>query len=391
MEQSIVDKTLQKIEARKNIIESGHINCIPTPFSHYSEGFVGIEQGKYILITAGTKTGKTQFTLNLLFEALMYAMEHRYAMDIHILYFALEETDINITTRFMSWLLYRYDNIRVSPRRLMSTKSAIEQDIIDKLNSNEYREKLDFFNEKVSFSYTSTPTGIFLESKRYCESVGTVKMKTVSYNDKPIFDSYTQNDENLYNIVVVDHLSLLQEEKGQTKKQAMDKLSELMAKELRNKYGLTSIIIQQQAFATDDNESIKLGRTKPTVAGLADSKYSSRDSNVAIGIYSPFKFNIQSYKGYDITKLKDHFRSAEIMINRDGIQGDEIPLLFDGATCTFSELPPPESNLLMDEAYSKVFRWDNRRNHANMAFSKKIKNIKKDGKRRNAHGQKWHW
>ena len=45
--------------------------------------------------------------------------------------------------------------------------------------------------------------------------------------------------------------------------------------------------------------------------------------NVALGIFSPFKFGLDTYLpdehgvGYDIKKLKDHFRTLEVLINRD--------------------------------------------------------------------------
>lgn len=277
MEQRVSEKTLQAITDKRQVIIEGHVNCLPSPFTSFTRDFVGLEKPTYLILTSGTKAGKTQFSLHLLFNWLMYAYENQFSTSLHIKYFCLEETDVGIAMRFMSWLLNRLDGIRVSPSALRSTKYALSQDIIDKLNSDQYQRYLEFFDRTIEFSYTAHAMGIFLECKKYCEEVGTVHYKTVSYNDKPVFDHYEANDPHAYNIMVVDHLSLVQEAKGQTKKQAMDQLSELMATELRNKYGMCCYVIQQQSTASDDNESIKLNRTRPSVAGLGDSKYSARD------------------------------------------------------------------------------------------------------------------
>ena len=64
-----------------------------------------------------------------------------------------------------------------------------------------------------------------------------------------------------------------------------------------------------------------------------------RDCNVALGIFSPFKYELKEYFGYDISKLRDNCRFLEVLINRGGSPGGIIALYFDGATNYFSELP----------------------------------------------------
>lgn len=61
--------------------------------------------------------------------------------------------------------------------------------------------------------------------------------------------------------------------------------------------------------------------------------------NVALGIFSPFKYELKEYFGYDISKLRDNCRFLEVLINRGGSPGGIIALYFDGATNYFSELP----------------------------------------------------
>ena len=141
-----------------------------------------------------------------------------------------------------------------------------------------------------------------------------------------------------------DHtINLIDTERGMTLKQSMDKLSEYCAKYLRNRYNYSPIIIQQQAFDQEGNEAFKIGRVRPSVAGLGDSKYTSRDSNVVLGLFSPFRFALKEYEGYDISKFKDNIRFLEMVVNRDGEMGGLCPLFFDGAVCQFEELPRPNN------------------------------------------------
>ena len=112
------------------------------------------------------------------------------------------------------------------------------------------------------------------------------------------------------------------------------------------------MIIQQQAFDQEGNEAFKIGRVRPSVAGLGDSKYTSRDSNVVLGLFSPYRFALKEYEGYDISKFKDNIRFLEMIVNRDGEMGGLCPLFFDGAVCQFNELPRPNDREELQKVYS---------------------------------------
>lgn len=281
---------------------------------------------------------------------------------LKVIYFPLEETEDRITERFMSWLLFRLRGIRVSPRDLRSTVSAISEEVLDVLESEEFKSILDYFEDCVIIpDEPGNPTGIYKYCVRYAEEHGTVYYRKSHRKDElgkiqevSVFDSYEQDDPNEYRLIVIDTINLIDTERGMTMKQSMDKLSEYLAKYLRNRYHYSPVVIQQQAFDQESNEAFKLGRMRPSVAGLGDSKYTSRDSNVVLGLYSPFRFGQETCEGYDIRKLKDNFRLLEVIVNRDGEMGGLCPLFFDGATCTFSELPHPKMVVEMAKMYKYV-------------------------------------
>ena len=166
-----------------------------------------------------------------------------------------------------------------------------------------------------------------------------------------------------------------------TLKQSMDKSSEYCDKYPRNRYKYTIVEIQQQAFEGENNDSFKLGRLKPSIANLGDSKYSARNADIVLGIYSPFKFGLSEYLGYDITKFKDNIRLREVCINRNGQMGGICPLFFDGAVCHFHELPFPtdKDSLSKEYEYLKKIRntkiVSNTKSFLSYSLSKKQKEL----------------
>ena len=331
---------------------NGKINSITSPFLRFKNDFVGLEQGCFYCVTSYTKGGKTQFVLFLLFEALLYIMEHPDAARMKVLYFALEENDERILQRFESYLLLKLDKIRISPRDLRSTSNdkPVPKEILDLLASEKYQRYIRAFEEHFEFSTVSNPTGIYKMCRTYAENTGVTHYKTIQVKsefgegmeDRNVFDFYTQNDPNEFRFVVCDHISLIASEKGMTIKESVDKLSKYFV-ELRNRYNFSPIVIQQQSTENESNDSFKLKNIRPSARGLSDSKYVARDVNCLLGLFSPYKFGLGEYMGYDITLFKDRIRFFEVCLTRDGEVGGLVALYFDGATSTFRELPLPDS------------------------------------------------
>jgi hypothetical protein len=71
-----------------------------------------------------------------------------------------------------------------------------------------------------------------------------------------------------------------------------------------------------------------------------------------LGLFTPYRYNFETYMGYNLLRLKDNFRELAIILNRDGISNASIPLFFNGASNYFSELPLPEN--ITDDDYNSV-------------------------------------
>ena len=356
------------IERRENVLNGG-TNCIPFPFARFRSEIPGIEQGQYVVVTANQKVGKTNYSDYVyLFYALDYAFEHKSQCSVHIIYFALEESVQKVIERYMSYLLYQLDGLRLAPTDLRSTSVdyPVPQEALDLLQSERYQERLRFFEECVQFETEDTnPTGILRVCEAYAKSVGKYESHKIKSNsvlsDKEIdvFDSYEQNDKNHYKICIIDHIGLVDREQGFRTKDAVDKMSEYFVKYLRNRYNYTCVAIQQQASESEGLEAIKQKRMIPTAATLGDSKYTARDADLVVGLFDPSKFGLQTWLGYKIQDLdgmglKNYGRFLYVLANRNGEMGGICPLFFDGAVCNFEELPKPEDINAMTQYYSKV-------------------------------------
>ena len=383
------ERVIISLEERKARLLDNKLNCIPSPFKRFSEDFIGVEQGSHIVVTASTKGAKSQFTsYTFIYKPLLFCYYTKADVDYKVIYFPLEETPERILERFISWLLYDFTNgkVRISPRDLRSTVTPVAEEVLELIETEEIQDIIKYFEDHVLFpTGKPNPTGMYYYCKKYAEEHGTVYTKPSKYTDDlgntqeyDAFDYYVPSNPNEYRIIITDTSNLIDTERGMTLKQSMDKWSEYGAKYLRNRYKYTFIEIQQQAFESESNDSFKLGKMKPSIANLGDSKYSSRNADLVLGLFSPFRMGLREYEGYDITKFRDNIRFLEVLVNRNGQMGGICPLFFDGAVCHFEELPRPDDK----EELLKVYKYLNkiRGNTAKSFFSY---NNKEDKKKRN--------
>lgn len=378
---SLIDRILNTLENRRQKILNGDINCIPSPFRRLNNSFPGIEQDKYYLISGSPKSAKTQITNYLfVYTPILYAFNHPEQLRVKIFYFPLEETPENITLRFMSYLLFTLSGkqIRISPTDLKSTNAdrVLDEEILKILKSDEYQKILKFYEDNVLFMSDRNPTGIYKTLKDYADKNGIIHRKKIKITNKETgnieevetFDYYEPHDKKEYVIAITDHVSLLSQERGMNLRETINKYSEYMMI-VRNNYHYIPVCVQQQSVETSNLEAYKNNKIRPTMAGLSDSKYTSKDCSIMFGITNPFAFELPEYLGYNISQLKGHARFLEVVLNREGESNDMVPLFFDGATNFFSELPPAKDTNAMDKVISYIQRLKSPANKAFFAYT----------------------
>jgi len=189
------------------------------------------------------------------------------------------------------------------------------------------------------------PYGIYLYIKTFFEANGHYTYKTVTITEDghpkqvQTIDNYIPNDPDLFVIIKVDTINLLSPEKGSSIYDAIGKFSSDYMVRARNRWRAIPVIIQQQSLDKEGNVSFKMDRTEPSADGLADNKGTSKDCNVLMTVYSPFRNKKEKYLDYDIKVLKDNYRRVAIDFDRSGL-ACETSTYFNGAVNYFAELPP---------------------------------------------------
>ena len=371
-EETLFSRVFGTLKLSRERVLSGKINCIPNPFKRFSEEFAGVERGRYYNVTGQTKAGKSKFSYYFfIFKPLMYALENPDKMRMKAFIFSLEISQEDLYQEFICYLLYTLSRgkYRISPKDLRSTNSEhpVDEEILNILQTDEYQRYLMFFEENVKIiDSIRNPTGIFrfmkdyaaIKGKQHKKIINFVNNETKEITPKEVDDYYEPFDEDEYVFCMIDHISLIQSEstngKSLSLQESMVKLSSDYLVSLRNKYKYIPVVIQQQSIQGQSIENVKMGKLKPSVADLGDSKVLARDCDVMLGIFSPFQQELQTYLGYEISKMRDNARFVEVIISRSGGAGSIAPLYFDGCTNYFRELPLPNDSIGIAKVYSML-------------------------------------
>lgn len=152
----LYERVIQGLRDRRENVINGGINCIPFNLPRFEEELPGVEKRQMYGVTASTKVGKTQITDALfVYNPILYALKHPEQIRIKIFYFTLEMSKEQKYTQLMSHLLYMFTqgDIRISPKDMRSTTASnpLSQEILDVLESDEYKAYFDFFESHVEF------------------------------------------------------------------------------------------------------------------------------------------------------------------------------------------------------------------------------------------------
>lgn len=343
---SIFNDVVNIIEnKRQNRIE-GKFNCIPNPFPRMRHDWAGLEQKQYILCTASSKVGKSQITdYMFVYHPIEFILnpENNCQFDIEILYFSLEMSKQQKILQAISHFLYKFHGLKIPPKDLRSLENILDEDIINKI-----KEMEPFFQQFLSkiryIDNIRNRYGIWREIFATAEKNGQIIYEEKEFDGKPVkvIKEYIPHNPNKIVIPLIDHVGLLNPESGKDLYASIGEFSSNDLVKARNLFGMSPIIIQQQMAAQENLEHKKNDALMPNAAGLADNKNTIRDIDVAFGLFSPARHNINNFKGYDIVKMQDRFRSIEILASREGGGNSLYPLLFYGECSYFEELPTPD-------------------------------------------------
>lgn len=362
--QGIFEQTLGMIKENKRVKDSGGFNSIPFGLPSLDRHVPGVMRGLQYIITANSGVGKTQLTKFLFVnQPYKFVKQHpKLGIKLKVLYFALEESKEEFMLSLISNRLMDMYQIPVSVMAMRSMgEHTLPDDVVKKIEeSREYFSELEEGVEVID--HISHPTGIFKYVQSYATNNGKLvykeqKWKSIEDGKEveevvSVYDHYEPNDPSEFVIVVVDHISLLAAEKSgpaDSPHSAMTLLSaQYGRKTITKQFGYCLAFVQQQAAEKEKQQYTSAGmsieaKLEPSLDGLANNKETQRDALIIFGLFAPERYGIEKHLDYDVKILKDNYRSLCILKNRIGTPNLKLPLLFNGASNTFKELPKPGS------------------------------------------------
>lgn len=370
-------ETLNYIKENKENVESGLVNCIPSPFPRLRNYIPGTVRGQNWIITANSGVGKTQLTKHMfVFHPYEWVKNNPTSkIKLKILYFALEESKREFSLTLMCNRLYSKYGIKIDTLKLQSMfDSPVSNTIIKKIEED--AEYYQDFEECVDvIDSISDPYGIYNRVRDYSNENGVhfyrplnnkstlPIIKREEYDSLPessrkkyCYSHYVANDPNEYVIVIVDHFSLLKTNKLSPKlHDAMTKMSsEYGRKNITKHWNYVFVNVQQQASESEKQQYTNTGvsiesKLEPSLAGLGDNKLTQRDAHIVLGLFAPDRYELSNHLGYNIKELKDNYRSINVLKNRVGRSNLKLPCYFNGEYNYFEELPSVVNNQWYEE------------------------------------------
>lgn len=327
---------------------------VPIGFNRLNS-YIGIRKKIYTLVFGSSGTGKS----SLVHNAFILNPYDWYISDMNtskirlkIAYFSMERSSVYIAAKWVVRKIFLEHGVLIPLSRLLGWKK-------EKLTHDEhdlflmYEDYIDNMSEVVEIiDGSQNPTAIYKWIKEHAEKNGVVE--SLGEWSKV----YVPNNEHLITLIIVDHQSLMRKEKGiNTKKDAIDKLSEYLQK-ARDFYSFSPVLVAQMNREIANPSFQKLDSFEPVPEQIKDSGTTYEDSDVCISLFDPIKFKTGAPTGHNLDKLIDNttgakfYRSLKIHKNSWGEDDIRIGLAFHGAVGLFKELDKKDS--LQDSDYESI-------------------------------------
>lgn len=342
-------------ETLKNKIDLGRTGLnkgLPHGFDRLVEFIPGIQQGTYYLVGAESSVGKSAFVNNsFVFNPIDWYIANK------------DNTDIKLKIHYYSFEIAKEMMLYKAVCRKIYLDYGVVLDVNYILSRGKFRvsdehyelvvKNLDYFDEMNDilniYDIPMNPTGVWHDMLKYAGDNGK------GLTDYKFNGDYVPNNPNEYNLIVLDHISLIKKERGFTTKDLIDKMSEYLIV-LRNKCNYIPVVVQQLNRSGNDPVRIKTGKMEPMLSDFKDSGNTIADSNICLSLFSPSRYEMETHRNYVIDPanggLYNRYRSLQILKNRDGEADKTIGLKFIGECGHFSELKPAADMGPMD--YSTI-------------------------------------
>lgn len=322
----ITESLLQAIERGRQGKEQGYSIGLPK----LEQIIDGVCKGVYTLIAAESGVGKSSFMLySYIYRPIM---DHLDDNKFKISLFSLEMSADKIMAKLLSTYIFETYGVRLSIKQLLSVQKGF---ILNDECYNIVKECIPWMkkveNILTIYDKSATANSIYSNILKELENRG-------HFEEDEKRKIYYPNDPDVVHIVVVDHLARVFCSPGNTLKQEMDLTSKYLYS-LKNRCGISPIIIQQMNRGIQSMDRRKEGMVIPLTSDLKDTNSTVEDAEIILAIFSPDKAKLNSHRGYDIKQLGDTFRSIFVLKSRYGESNVEDFIYYDGKCNKWVEMP----------------------------------------------------
>jgi replicative DNA helicase len=336
------NETLERITRGREGLNMG----LPMGFDRLREFVPDIQQGTYYAVGAEAGVGKSSFVNScFVYNPFDWIKQNETNIKMKVIYYSFEiEKTLQIAKAICRRIYLDYGLLLDINYILSRGKNRITDEHYNIVTR--YKDYFESMSDILDIRDAGqNPTGIWHDMIKYSNEHGKW-VKRDEFNT-----DYVSNDPNLYTIIIIDHSGLVKKEQSFSKKENIDKLSEYFIT-LRNKCNFTPVLISQFNRALSSTDRAKIDRVIPQLSDFKETGNIGEDANIVFGLFNPSRYNIPTFRGYDITKLKNRFINLNIMKNRDGESDKSLGMLFVGEVGHYIELP--KSNEMTEEIYNQV-------------------------------------
>lgn len=361
--------------------DNGHIKSFLNTFNEGIKGnniilstglpkldkYIQIRKKQAYLIGAATGCGKTTFCdETFVFNPCEWFIENSPDIDFKILYWSMERSlDEKIARWISKRIFYKYQ-ILIPPSEILSREIGLKLSRDKEVIIRKEVALIEEIMNKVLIIHSgaTNPTDVYKKIKEFAEARG-IK-ETIIIRQKNGYEYfktiYIPNNPKEFVLLIADPVNRTRREKGQEKKEAIDKLSEHFL-DARDLYGYSTIETSQ--FNRSISNPIRLQNENWAVPSLEDFKETgnlAEDSEVVIALFDPMTYKVGDIYGYDLTKLKEgkdnkmpgsfKYRQLHILKNSYGAKDVGLGLAFQPSCGIFSELP--YNNEMNDDIYNSI-------------------------------------
>lgn len=326
---------------------AGEYQGLANGFQRLNKYIYNTQRGCYSLLGGLSGSSKTTLCDFILLNSMQDAKAKN--IPFNVTYYSWEIDEMSKRANWLSVLIYnKYDRV-ISPQTIKglgdSRLTLEEQEIVyDTL------PELEELFSKIKWHWVPTnPTGLYTEWWKTMSEKG--KFNTIPYidednNQKERIVSWTANNKEEYNIVIMDHISLGKLERNFTLKQNIDKISEYIVL-CRNMFNMTFYVVSQfnQGLSSVERLKFKGVDISPQQTDFKDSTSPYQDADIVLGLLNAYKMDLETSLSYNIKvdgfpgNLKSKYRLLKVIKNRLGQDNISIGLYTKPEAGYFEELP----------------------------------------------------